>query len=141
MRASSHGTSSPFIQIFSVGVIGMRLLLRAASATASPISGGGRVSVAPSRPATTEAQADAIGRCRVLAEEVEHHGGRQDRGDRVGLPLTGDVGGRAVDGLEHRRAGAGGLRLPQAASPMPPDTAPPRSVRMSPKRLSVTITS
>ena len=34
-----------------------------------------------------------------------------------------------------------GLRLPDAARPMPPDTAPPRSVRMSPKRLSVTMTS
>src|SRR5438445_2683718 len=34
-----------------------------------------------------------------------------------------------------------GLRLADAAKPMPPDTAPPRSVRMSPKRLSVTMTS
>ena len=34
-----------------------------------------------------------------------------------------------------------GLMLPLAASPMPPVTAAARSVRMSPKRLSVTITS
>ena len=34
-----------------------------------------------------------------------------------------------------------GLRLAEAARPMPPVTAPARSVRMSPKRLSVTITS
>ena len=34
-----------------------------------------------------------------------------------------------------------GLMLPLAASPMPPATAAPRSVRMSPKRLSVTMTS
>ena len=34
-----------------------------------------------------------------------------------------------------------GLRLADEASPMPPLTAPPRSVRMSPNRLSVTITS
>ena len=34
-----------------------------------------------------------------------------------------------------------GLRLAEAAKPMPPATAPARSVRMSPKRLSVTITS
>ena len=34
-----------------------------------------------------------------------------------------------------------GLRLPDAARPMPPEPAPPRSVRMSPKRLSVTSTS
>ena len=34
-----------------------------------------------------------------------------------------------------------GLRLADEASPIPPDTAPPRSVRMSPNRLSVTTTS
>jgi hypothetical protein len=34
-----------------------------------------------------------------------------------------------------------GLRLADDAKPMPPDTAPPRSVRMSPNRLSVTTTS
>ena len=34
-----------------------------------------------------------------------------------------------------------GLRFADEAKPMPPDTAPPRSVRMSPKRLSVTMTS
>ena len=34
-----------------------------------------------------------------------------------------------------------GLMLPEAASPMPPLIAPAKSVRMSPKRLSVTITS
>src|SRR5262249_23592665 len=34
-----------------------------------------------------------------------------------------------------------GLRLADAARPMPPEIAPPRSVRMSPNRLSVTITS
>ena len=34
-----------------------------------------------------------------------------------------------------------GFRLADAANPIPPATAPPRSVRMSPKRLSVTMTS
>ena len=34
-----------------------------------------------------------------------------------------------------------GFRLAEEANPMPPDTAPPRSVRMSPNRLSVTMTS
>ena len=34
-----------------------------------------------------------------------------------------------------------GLTLPEAASPMPPVMAAARSVTMSPKRLSVTITS
>ena len=34
-----------------------------------------------------------------------------------------------------------GFRLADAANPIPPATAPARSVRMSPKRLSVTMTS
>ena len=34
-----------------------------------------------------------------------------------------------------------GLMFPLAASPIPPATAAPRSVRMSPNRLSVTMTS
>ena len=42
----------------------------------------------------------------------------------------------AIDG-----AVRSGLRLPVPANPTPPVTAPARSVRMSPNRLSVTITS
>src|SRR5690606_21646012 len=34
---------------------------------------------------------------------VQQHGDGQDGGGRVGLALTGDVGGRAVDRLEHAR--------------------------------------
>ena len=34
-----------------------------------------------------------------------------------------------------------GLRLAEAAKPIPPETAPARSVRMSPNKLSVTMTS
>ena len=50
-----------------------------------------------------------------------------------------DVGRRAVDRLEHRHAVR--VQVGGGARPIPPETAPPRSVRMSPKRLSVTITS
>src|SRR5215831_5296398 len=75
------------------------------------------------------------------AEVLTQHRRRQDRGGRVSLLLARDVGGAAVHRLEH--AGRGPLRVDvaAAASPMPPATAAPRSVRMSPKRLSVTITS
>ena len=67
---------------------------------------------------------------------------REDRRRRVGLALPGDVGRGAVDRLEHaRRGAASGLMLPLAARPMPPVMAAARSVMMSPKRLSVTITS
>ena len=37
------------------------------------------------------------------AEMIEHQRPRPDRADRVGDPLAGDVGRRAVDRLEHRR--------------------------------------
>ena len=63
--------------------------------------------------------ADAVGRV-ALAEVVEHEGRRQDGGDRVGLVLPGDVGRRAVDGLEHRRAGAGGVQVAARGEPDPP---------------------
>ena len=66
---------------------------------------------------------------------------RQDGRGRVGDALAGDVGRGAVDRLEHRGNVLSGLMLPLAASPMPPVTAAARSVRMSPNRLSVTITS
>ena len=44
--------------------------------------------------------------------------------------------GSNIDGLVPEAS-----MLPDAAVPMPPVTAPARSVMMSPKRLSVTITS
>jgi hypothetical protein len=46
-----------------------------------------------------------------------------------------------VDRLEHARVLPLGLMLPLAASPMPPAMAAAMSVMMSPKRLSVTMTS
>src|SRR5690606_18687773 len=55
-----------------------------------------------------------------LAEVVEHHRRREDRGDGVGLLLAGDVGGRAVHRLEHRRAGAGGDQVAGGGEPDPP---------------------
>src|SRR6266536_2930015 len=58
---------------------------------------------------------------------VKEHRRRQDRGSRVSLLLPGEV--------------RSGLMLAPAARPMPPATAAPRAVRISPNRLSVTITS
>ena len=59
----------------------------------------------------------------------------------LAVPGAGDVVGGAVDGLEQRRAGAGRVQVGRRREPDPPATAPARSVRMSPKRLSVTMTS
>ena len=55
-----------------------------------------------------------------LAEVVEHEGRRQDGSDGVGLALPGDVGRRAVDGLEHGGAGAGGVQVGARGEPDPP---------------------
>ena len=76
-----------------------------------------------------------------MAEVVEEERAGEDRGGRVGLLLAGDVGGGAVDRLEHGGRRPVGVTLPEAASPIPPVMAAARSVMMSPKRLSVTITS
>ena len=84
--------------------------------------------------------ADAVGRV-ALAEVVEHEGGGQDRRDGVGRALAGDVGAEPWTGSNIDGPVRAGFRLPLDANPIPPDTAPPRSVRMSPKRLSVTTTS
>ena len=59
---------------------------------------------------------------------------------RVGDAPPRDVRRAAVHRLEHAQA-ATTSRFPLAANPMPPVTAAARSVRMSPNRLSVTITS
>src|SRR5262249_24992273 len=61
----------------------------------------------------------------------------------IGLarPLPAMSGAEPCTGSNIEGPVRSGLRLPDAAKPMPPDTAPPRSVRMSPKRLSVTMTS
>ena len=76
----------------------------------------------------------------VEAEVVEQQRDRQDRGGRVGLaagrrcPARSRAPARTSTGWCRS-----GLRLPLAASPMPPVIAAARSVRMSPNRLSVTI--
>ena len=45
-------------------------------------------------------------------EVVEHHRHREDRRDRVGDPLAGDVGGRAVNRLEHAGCGSKRIEVP-----------------------------
>src|SRR5215212_7532471 len=110
--ALSQSTSSPFIQIFGVGVIGMGSVSHRAgsftrSKTRSVHTPGDLVTDGRGAPGDRLGAgfADALGGVG-LAEEVEHEGGRQDRGARIGDVGAGDVGRRAVDGLEHRWARA-----------------------------------
>src|SRR5690606_18500361 len=60
----------------------------------------------------------------------------------VGLasPLPAMSGAEPCTGSNMLGPVRAGLRLADEAKPTPPETAPPRSVRMSPNRLSVTIT-
>src|SRR5579871_2197853 len=116
MLASSQLTSSPSIQIFSVFCSGMVSdppgEVVADVGSGTSELGGGRL-----RHSFVDAGGGIAG-----AKELEHEGDRGDGRQRVGPVLAG-------------------LRFADAARPMPPDTAPPRSVRMSPNRLSVTMTS
>ena len=59
----------------------------------------------------------------------------------LAMPWPAMSGAEPCTGSNIEGAVRSGLRLAELARPMPPPTAPPRSVRMSPKRLSVTITS
>ena len=71
---------------------------------------------------------------------AQHQRGGEDHPDRVGDPLAGDVGRRAVDGLE--QAGADRRRgWRSAACPSEPVSIDASSERMSPNMFSVTITS
>ena len=76
-----------------------------------------------------------------LAQVLEHERGRVDGGQRVGDAFAGDVVGRPVDRLEQRRTGTGRVEVGRGGEADASGTAPARSVRMSPNRLSVTITS
>ena len=57
------------------------------------------------------------------------------------LPCPAMSGAEPCTGSNMEGYSREGFRLPDALRPMPPVTAPASSVRMSPKRLSVTITS
>src|SRR6478672_8177421 len=80
-------------------------------------AGGDRVADLRGRAAGTVDAGRQVGDDRLLdatrrlveAEVLEHQGRQEDRGRGVGLLLPGDVGGRAVDRLEHRRCGAVGI--------------------------------
>src|SRR5690348_7297279 len=103
MRASSQGTSSPSIQIFSVFSKGM--------GSDPPRD---RIADLGGRSLDVVGLVDRgaySGPGVVLAEELQHHRGRDDGRARIGLAGAGDVGRRAVDGLEQRRAGAGGVEV------------------------------
>ena len=73
---------------------------------------------------------------------IEHHRARPDLADRIGDALAGDVGRRAVHGLEQStEISRSGLMFADGAMPMVPQTAGPRSERMSPNRFEPTTTS
>ena len=79
----------------------------------------------------------------VVEAVAEHHGKRQYGGQRVGLILTGDVGGRPCTGSYMARRQplwSAPLRSRKAACQASVSIAA-QSDRMSPNRLSVTITS
>src|SRR3954447_1243578 len=100
--AWSHGTSSPFIQMLEVGVIGMGLILPVRCSVVRCGSDGGGEAVADLGGGLWICRhvrarlADALGGVG-LPEELEHHRGAEHRGGGVGLVLAGDVGGGAVD--------------------------------------------
>src|SRR4051812_12833083 len=101
MRASSQATSLPFIQIFSVGVMGIGVRSPVVGAAQRPWQWC-RSSVGESEP-SGDGVADlggggvevGGGGARLayalggvgLAEEIEHHGRGEDGGDGVGLVL------------------------------------------------------
>src|SRR4051794_41979573 len=99
--ASAQSTRWPFIQIFSVGVMGISDSLSAQLGRPGPISDGapdlGRAPLGgflAGRP--------NLGSGVALAEEVEHEGGRQDGGGGGGLLHPRAFRGRAVHRLRTR---------------------------------------
>ena len=71
---------------------------------------------------------------------AEHHRHREEGRERVGDALAGDVGRRAVDGLEQARVRSA-PRLAEGSIPSEPVSIADSSLRMSPNMFSVTITS
>ena len=75
-----------------------------AAVTCSVVASPPRSGVWLARSSSTVSMAAGERRGRVgVAEVVEHQRPRPHLADGVRDPLPGDVGGRAVDGLEHRR--------------------------------------
>ena len=81
------------------------------------------------------------GRVGQIESVAQHHRGAEEHRQRVGDPLAGDVGRRAVDGLED--AGRAVLAEADALGSMPiePVSIAASSLRMSPNMFSVRITS
>src|SRR6187200_2292260 len=102
MFASSQATSSPFIQIDFVGVMAMSLTSSLSFCRSeSGDDGVADLTRRPGVPLGVGAGLLDAGRRIVLAEELAHEGGADDRGHGVRHPLARDVGRRAVYRLEH----------------------------------------
>ena len=157
--ASSQATNSPFIQMTRpsprVGVCDGVMRIRAPSLRAprsprrsSPrcrlalAVGAGEVGGAqPAASARSTADSRAARPRRAMTEPVaQHHRHREERGERVGDALAGDVGRRAVDGLEQARARRR-RGCAEGSIPSEPVSIAASSLRMSPNMFSVTITS
>src|SRR5438067_12282696 len=103
--ASSQSTNAPSIQIFSTLSSGMN----------SPSESVGDVVAYLGRGAgdidRLLARLGDAGGGVGLAQELQHHGRRPDGGQRIGPTGAGDVGRRAMDGLEQRRPRAGRVEV------------------------------
>src|SRR5580765_1793514 len=104
--ASSHGTSSPSIQIFSDLVIGI-----GSNPFCDGVAdlGGGALVLAGISNGLGDAGRGI--RSAPAAEEVEHQRRRPDRRDRIGLARSDDVGGGTVHRLEQRWSGTGRVEV------------------------------
>ena len=76
----------------------------------------------------------------LLEGMAQHHGGREDGGERVGHVLAGDVGRRAVHRLVQALAARRSSEA-EGSMPIEPVSIAAASDRMSPNMLPVTITS
>ena len=68
--------------------------------------------------ASTAATADSTSRAAsAMLQMVEHHGGAENRGQRIDDALAGDIGRRAVYRLEHRRKAAQRIEIGAGGEP------------------------
>src|SRR5207302_7702418 len=76
-----------------------------------------------------------------MPKMLEHQRAGPDRADRIGDLLPAMSGAEPCTGSKMEGAVRSGLIFPEAAMPMVPAVAGPRSERMSPKRFEATMTS
>ena len=98
----------------------------------------------PAASTSSTARSTSLASSREIEGVAQHHGEAEQRGERVGEALAGDVGGGAVHRLVERPAAPRASVAPSDADgsmPSEPVSIAAQSDSMSPKRLSVTMTS